>query len=88
MDKTSDLYVAQQKMRRVLSLIILLCKKRQTITQLARHLNTTERTVYRYIDLLKSLNIELDKDLDGQWFIVDFNCPVCGQEVSTLKKAS
>ncbi len=52
----------QHKMYRCIRLIELLQDKSRNIHTIARYLNVTERTVYRYISLYKSLGYKIIKD--------------------------
>jgi proteasome accessory factor C len=64
----------QQKILRVLKLISLLkCDHGRTIMNLAEQLEVTERTIYRYLDLLAALGIDVDTTFTGnRKFIPDF----------------
>ena len=60
----------QHKILRVLQLIALLKKNPpKTISFLATLLNNTERTVYRYLDLIKELGFDLQKDIAKRYYI-------------------
>lgn len=62
--------VAQQKMLRIFRLIRLLNRQPgQTVPHLARLLEITPRSVYRYLDLLEELGYAVDRDLEGRFFI-------------------
>lgn len=52
----------QLKMYRCIRLMELLQDKPRNIHIIARYLNVTERTVYRYISLYKSLGYKIIKD--------------------------
>lgn len=71
-------YIAEGKMLRILSLIRLLCNERYTSKQLAKRLDTTERTITRYLALLEYMDIPTEKDFTGKYFIVQGHCPLCG----------
>lgn len=71
-------FIAEGKMLRVLTLIRLLCSDRYTVSQLADRLDTTERTISRYIALFEFMDIPTDKDFEGKYFIVQGHCPLCG----------
>lgn len=61
----------QHKIYRVLQLITLLQKKpSKSIRFMANFLECTERTTYRYIDLLKQLGFDLQKDEHNKFFIL------------------
>ena len=62
----------QHKILRVLQLISLLKKEpAKSIRFLAGILDSTDRTVYRYIDLVKELGFELQKDQNNKFLIID-----------------
>ncbi len=52
----------QHKMYRCIRLMELLQDKSRCIHTMARYLNVTERTVYRYLSLYKSLGYKIIKD--------------------------
>ena len=52
----------QAKLRRLLELIMLLVKGSYTIKEISRKLDTTPRTVYRYLDTLKEAGFVLTKE--------------------------
>lgn len=61
----------QVKILRVLQLISLLKKPpAKSIKNLAGILNNTERTVYRYLDLIKELGFDLHKDQSNRFIII------------------
>ena len=61
----------QHKIYRVLQLITLLQNKpSKSIRFMANFLECTERTTYRYIDLLKQLGFEVQKDEHNKFFIL------------------
>lgn len=61
----------QVKILRVLQLITLLQQNPpKTIKNLARILDNTERTVYRYLDLIKELGFDLRKDSRKRFYII------------------
>lgn len=59
----------QNKIFRVLQLIQLLQDQPRTIAQLSEALEATERTVYRYLDLLRELGFMVKKESNGKYFI-------------------
>jgi predicted DNA-binding transcriptional regulator YafY len=61
--------VAQAKLLRVLKLIGLLKSRSRSITELAKVLDTTQRTVYRYLELLEEVGFIIDKDWHNKYFI-------------------
>lgn len=64
--------IEQQKLLRVFQLIKLLKNhRRKSIDQLAAILEISERTVYRYIELLQEVGYLIDQDHDGRPFIFE-----------------
>ena len=61
----------QNKILRVLQMISVLKKQpAKSIRFLAGILESTDRTVYRYLDLVKELGFELQKDQNNKFLIV------------------
>ena len=61
----------QHRILRVLQLIAILQKApSKSIRNLAGLLETTERTTYRYLDLIKTLGFDLQKDALNKYFII------------------
>lgn len=61
----------QHKILRVLQLISLLKKEpAKSIRFMAGFIDSTERTVYRYLDLIKELGFELQRDQNNRFFII------------------
>ncbi len=61
----------QHKILRVLQMISLLKKEpAKSIRFLAGILESTDRTVYRYIDLVKELGFEVQKDQNNKFLII------------------
>lgn len=62
----------QNKILRVLQLISLLKKEpAKSIRFLSGILESTDRTVYRYLDLIKELGFELQRDHNNRFFIIN-----------------
>jgi proteasome accessory factor C len=61
--------IPQAKILRVFQLIGLLKSGGRTIDQLARQLDTTSRTIYRYFKLLEELGFMIDQDFHGRYFV-------------------
>ena len=60
----------QHKILRVFQLITYLQEKpNKAVGQLAAFLETTERTVYRYLDLLRECGFDLHKDANQRFYI-------------------
>ena len=65
----------QHKILRVLQLIALLKKSpAKSIKNLASILSNTDRTIYRYLDLIKDLGFDLQRDAYNKYFI--FSIPL------------
>lgn len=78
----------QNKILRVLQMISVLKKKpAKSIRFLAGILESTDRTVYRYLDLVKELGFELQKDQNNKFLIVsgdDYETVSFSKEEATL----
>jgi predicted DNA-binding transcriptional regulator YafY len=78
----------QNKILRVLQLISLLKKEpAKSIRFLSGILDSTERTVYRYLDLVKELGFELQKDQNNKFLIIgndDYETVSFSNEEATL----
>lgn len=62
--------VAQAKLLRLLKIISLLSsKQRYSITKLSQVLTLSERSIYRYVELLEETGFIIDKDFNGNYFI-------------------
>ena len=59
----------QHKIYRVLRLLQLLQKKPRTVMGMSRYLGTSERTVYRYIQLFVKLELQVKRDKFNKYFI-------------------
>lgn len=71
-------FIAEGKILKILTLIQLLRNHRYTITRIAKQLDTSKRTAYRYIEMLEFMEIPIDKDFEGKYFIAQGHCPLCG----------
>lgn len=76
-----NVFIAQAKIMRLLELIMFLQASRWTIEQLAEKFDMSDRTIYRYIQILESLEFGVEKDFDNRYFIVEDTCPLCGGEL-------
>jgi len=80
----------QHKILRVLQLISLLKKNPpKQIAALATLLDSTERTVYRYLDLIKELGFNLQKDISKRYYIegeAEVEASFTSEEASLLKE--
>ncbi len=59
----------QAKILRVMRLISMLQRRPRAISELAETLDTSTRSVYRYIILLEELSMVIDKDFHNRYFI-------------------
>lgn len=48
-----------------------------TIRQIAREIGVSYRTALRYVGILESLGIGVEKSFDDVYFITDDKCPIC-----------
>lgn len=81
----------QHKILRVLQLISLLKKEpSKSIKFLAGMLESTDRTVYRYLDLIKELGFDLERDHNNRFFIIskvdNEDIDFTNEEASLLKE--
>lgn len=67
--KDDDSSTEQAKIERVLRLISLLKERPRTVPQLARAVNTSPRSMYRYLKLLEKLGYLLDYDEQNRYWI-------------------
>ena len=63
----------QHKMYRCIKLIQLMQQKSSQIPTIARYLNVSDRTVYRYFDLFKALGYQINKDSHNKYFLNGHN---------------
>jgi len=59
----------QHKIYRVLRLLQMLQEKPRTVMGMSRYLGTSERTVYRYLQLLEKLDLQVKRDKFNKYFI-------------------
>ncbi len=79
----------QNRIFRLFQLIIFLrARPPKSIRSLSAFLSTSERSTYRYIDLLKGLGFSVEKDRNGRFSIIntDIQIPFTEAEVDFLKK--
>jgi proteasome accessory factor C len=67
--KSSGSIIPQTKLLRLFQIISVLKTGRWTIKSLATRFDTSERTIYRYINLLEEVELLIEKDFDGKYFI-------------------
>lgn len=68
--RKSDPIIPQAKLLRLFQIIAVLKAGRWTIRQLAERFDTSERTIYRYINLLEEVDFLIEKDFDNRYFII------------------
>jgi predicted DNA-binding transcriptional regulator YafY len=62
--------IPQAKLLRLFQIIGILKAGHWTIRQLAERFDTSERTIYRYINLLEEVDFLIEKDFDNRYFII------------------
>jgi hypothetical protein len=72
----------QFKLERVLKLMNILRKRRLTALMIADEFSVSERTAYRYIALLISIGVKIEKK-GHTYKIEDAKCPFCGHDHTT-----
>jgi proteasome accessory factor C len=65
-----DSIIPQAKLLRLFQIIAVLKSGHWTIKQLAERFDTSDRTIYRYINLLEEVEFLIEKDFDNRYFIV------------------
>jgi proteasome accessory factor C len=68
--KKKESIIPQAKLLRLFQIIAVLKSGHWTIKQLADRFDTSERTIYRYINLLEEVDFLIEKDFDNRYFIV------------------
>ena len=68
--KKTESIIPQAKLLRLFQIIAVLKSGHWTIRQLAERFDTSERTIYRYINLLEEVDFLLEKDFDNRYFII------------------
>src|SRR5690348_13783638 len=68
--KKKESIIPQAKLLRLFQIIAVLKSGHWTIKQLADRFNTSERTVYRYMNLLEEVEFLVEKDFDNRYFII------------------
>ncbi len=66
----SESIIPQAKLLRLFQIIAVLKAGHWTIRQLAERFDTSERTIYRYINLLEEVDFLIEKDFDNRFFII------------------
>lgn len=67
----------QKKLLRLISIIRYLYKGHRSVLELATEFDVSERTVYRYLNLIDSVDFDIDQDFEGKYFLAHLSCPVC-----------
>jgi proteasome accessory factor C len=62
--------IPQAKLLRLFQIIAVLKAGHWTIRQLAERFDTSERTIYRYINLLEEVDFLIEKDFENRYFII------------------
>jgi proteasome accessory factor C len=83
--------IAQAKMLRVLQIITLLKSDHWAIKELSERADISERTVYRYLDLLQAVDFIIEQDFQDKFFIVTSENESSGaqftiEEMKVIKK--
>ena len=68
--KKTESIIPQAKLLRLFQIIAVLKSGHWTIRQLAERFDTSERTIYRYINLLEEVDFLLEKDFENRYFII------------------
>src|SRR5688572_13992648 len=68
--RKSESIIPQAKLLRLFQIIAVLKAGHWTIKQLAERFDTSERTIYRYINLLEEVDFLVEKDFDNRYFII------------------
>ena len=68
--KKTESIIPQAKLLRLFQIIAVLKTGHWSISQLAQRFDTSERTIYRYLNLLDEVDFLLEKDFDNKFFIL------------------
>jgi predicted DNA-binding transcriptional regulator YafY len=68
--KKTESIIPQAKLLRLFQIIAVLKSGHWTIRQLADRFDTSERTIYRYLNLLEEVDFLIEKDFDNRYFII------------------
>lgn len=79
--ETSD--VAAQKLLRLFEFLQQFHRGGKTLKELSKIMRVSERTTYRYLNLFLVMNIAIEQDFEGKYFIASDNCPLCNQQHTT-----
>ena len=70
--KKTESIIPQAKLLRLFQIIAVLKTGHWSIQQLAQRFDTSQRTIYRYLNLLDEVDFLLEKDFDNKFFILAF----------------
>ena len=68
--KKKESIIPQAKLLRLFQIIAVLKSGHWTIKQLADRFDTSERTIYRYLNLLEEVDFLIEKDFENRYFII------------------
>ncbi|HTE30122.1 MAG TPA: WYL domain-containing protein [Chryseolinea sp.] len=68
--KKVESIIPQAKLLRLFQIIAVLKSGHWTIHQLAERFDTSDRTIYRYMNLLEEVDFLVEKDFDNRYFII------------------
>jgi proteasome accessory factor C len=68
--KETESIIPQARLLRLFQIIAVLKSGHWTIKQLADRFDTSERTIYRYINLMEAVDFLVEKDFDNRYFII------------------
>jgi proteasome accessory factor C len=68
--RKSESIIPQAKLLRLFQIIAVLKAGHWTIRQLAERFDTSDRTIYRYINLLEEVDFLVEKDFENRYFII------------------
>jgi len=68
--KKTESIIPQAKLLRLFQIIAVLKSGHWTIKQMAERFDTSERTIYRYLNLLEEVDFLIEKDFDNRYFII------------------
>jgi predicted DNA-binding transcriptional regulator YafY len=60
----------------------MLMHDRYTLKQLANHFDTSERSIYRWMNTINEIGWPVERDFNGKFFIVEGCCPMCGSSTN------
>lgn len=68
--KKTESIIPQAKLLRLFQIIAVLKSGHWTIKQMAERFDTSERTIYRYLNLLEEVDFLVEKDFENRYFII------------------